>query len=263
MRIPVRKGRVFSAVDTPDSPRVMIINETAARRHFGEQDPIGMNARFVNSKEWRTIVGIVGDVKHQGLELEPQPEAYLCMAQEPGWTLNLVARTNADPEHALAAIRVQVREIDRAQVIVDPGTLDSLIDKNMSYRRLYTSLVGVFAFAALLLAGVGAYGVIAYLVSSRTSELGVRMALGATPGNIMRSVVGEAGIAALTGVVCGTIALFAATPLLVGLLFGVTAHDITSIVSANLLLLLIAVFAAWGPARRAARLDPSVALRAE
>jgi predicted permease len=263
MGISLRRGRLFTESDTPETQAVMIINETAARQHFGARDPIGMRARFNISKNWYVIAGVVGDVKHWGLEREPQPEAYLCAGQEPTWTINVVARTGGEPEAALAGMRAQVRSLDRAQVVINPSTLDMLIDKSMSYRRLYTSLVGLFAFTALLLAGVGAYGVIAYLVSSRTSELGVRLALGATPANIMRSVVGEALLLSILGIACGSAALFAARPLVAGLLFGVAPNDGISIASANLLLIAIAVAAAWGPARRAARLDPSTALRVE
>jgi putative ABC transport system permease protein len=208
-------------------------------------------------------VGVVGGVRDTGFDQQPRPTIYFPSEQSPDQTMSLVVRTSLPPATILPAIKTAIWSVDKNQPVFDVKSMDDIISGNVSAQRLAFLLLGVFAFLALALAAIGVYGVTSYLVSERTHEIGVRMALGAQPWDVSRLVLSHGAKLAGIGVIAGAVAALALTRLLTNLLFGVSASDPLTFVGVGLLLVVVAVVASYIPARRAMRVDPMVALRYE
>jgi putative ABC transport system permease protein len=268
--IPLLRGRVFSDSDRNRTDEILIVNDAMARRYFPGKDPVGQRIQTGDpdpKAAWETIVGVVGDVKYSGLDAAPQPTLYKPYF-EPGWTsfsreMFIVIRTNRDPKAVASTLRSAVQSLDGNLPVTDVHTMNELLSKSVAQPRFRTLLLGIFAVVALLLAVVGIFGVMSYLVGRRTQEIGVRMALGATRGNVLRMILGEGLRVVLIGVGLGLIEALLLGRLVKSLLFGVQPADPLTFFSAAVLLTLVALAACYIPARRAMRVDPMVALRHE
>jgi putative ABC transport system permease protein len=264
MGIPLLRGRVFTEQDTRNSTRVAVISESMAKRVFPNEDPIGKRIHVTNGPTvFREIVGIVGDVKHYGLDQDTTLQTYEPYTQQPFSFMTLVVRTAGDPTNLTSAIRNQVLSIDKEQPVSGVRTLEQRVSTSIAQQRFSMLLLGVFAAVAMVLAAVGIYGVLSYAAAQRTHEIGIRMALGARAGDVLKMVIGQGMKLTLAGVALGSGAALALTQLMRRLLFGVTAADPMTYVVIALSLTLVALFACWIPARRAAKVDPMVALRVE
>jgi putative ABC transport system permease protein len=262
--IPVQKGRAFTAHDKADAPPVALINETMAREFFPGEDPIGRRLLDPDGQNPPTeIVGIVGDVKHWGLDDKPESFLYLPHAQVGGRFITLVARTDGDPAAMASAVRREVLALDKDQPVFDVKTMEQRIATTSAPRRLPMYLLGVMASVALVLAAVGIYGVVAYSVTQRTHEIGIRMALGAQRRDILSLVVRQGMLMATVGVGVGLVASYFLMKVMSGMLYGVSATDPVTFSGVALLLATVALLACLIPARRATRVDPMVALRYE
>ena len=265
------KGRAFSRYDTEAAPGVVIINETMATRFFAGEDPIGRRLDLSGDpKDLRDIVGVVGDVRNYGVDEEVKPEVYVPFLQSaPDYlsgvvsAVTIVVRSAIEPTALAAALREQVQALDKDQPVSELRTMEWYLADSMAQRRFNMLLLGAFAGVALVLAAVGIYGVIAYTVTQRTHEMGIRIALGAKGGDILRLVFGNAMATTLTGIALGLSAAFALTRLLRSLLYQVSPTDPVVFAAIPLLLLSVAVIATYLPARRATLVDPIEALRAE
>jgi putative ABC transport system permease protein len=242
-----------------NAPGVAVVNEALAQRYLPGESPLGK--RIILGQGNYEIVGVVGDVKQEGLSRPSSPEIYLHYLQFPTRGMNLVVRTGDDPQALIGSIRGALREIDPNQPIYSVRTMEERLSRSVTSQRFSALLLGVFAGAALLLAGVGIYGVVAYSVTERTHELGIRIALGAQPRDIFRLVVGQGLILILIGVGIGLAAAFALTRLMSGLLYGISPTDPTTFITISLLLAAIALLASYIPARRATKVDPMLSLR--
>jgi len=265
MQIPLRRGRDFSVRDRYDAPFVVIVNEALARQAFGDADPLGRNiACGMDSPKFMTIVGVVGDVRSSDPSKQPGPEVYLPFEQHPvtATSLALVARTAAEPMAVANTFREIIRSVN-GDVPVRTSTMNDALSISVATPRFRTLLIGVFAFFALALAIAGVYGVMAYAVSRRTSEIGVRMAMGAASADILRLVMMQGLRLALTGIAIGCGLAYALAQLLRGMLFAVAPADPLVFVAVPLALLATVAAATAVPALRAARIDPMQALRAE
>jgi len=265
MRIPLIKGRFIDERDGQQAAGVVLINQTMARRFWPNEDALGKRFRH-NDGPWLQIVGIVGDVRQMGLEEEPRQEMYFPYWQaEDNWMVprDLVIRTAGDPIALAGAVKQAVAAIDRDQPISEIKTMDQWMDEDVKNRHVQTVLLGGFAFLALLLASIGIYGVLAYVVTQRTQEIGVRVALGADSGNIFRTVARQGMTLAGIGIAIGLGASFIVSRLLGSLLYGVKASDPMTYAGAVGTFLLVALLACYIPARRAAKVDPLIALRYE
>jgi len=265
MAIPLLAGREFIDADNATSKRVIVVNETMARQYWPNENPLGQR---VTMKDWGPpltgeIVGVVGDVKTNGLDEAVGPMIYWPCFQFPQLFNTIVVRSDGDPLRLVAAVKAAIWAVNKNQPISKIETLEQVLSESLARRRLYMILLGVFAGAALLLAGVGIYGVVSYSVSQRTQEIGIRIAVGAARRDVLRLVVGQGARAALLGIAVGVAAALALTRLMASLLFGVSAADPLTFMSVALLLTLVALAASYIPARRAMRVDPMVALRHE
>jgi len=264
MKIPLRRGRYFSEHDTKDSPHVAVINETVARLYWPDQDPVG---QFIQMPAFGTghcqVVGIVADIRQTDLSEEPPPGIYLPYTQERMPWQTLVVRTKNDPMGFAAIIRHEISVLDPEQPIARVATLDRLLEASTDQERFRTFLIGSFAGIALLLSAVGIYGVMAYTVNRRTAEIGVRMALGARPVDILKLILGESMTLTLLGVSFGLIGAYSVLRIMKSLLFGVTSTDPFTFASVTLILCFVAFLASYIPAHRAAHTDSMVALRYE
>ena len=264
MKIPLRRGRYFSEHDTKDSPHVAVINETVARLYWPNQDPVG---QFIQMPAFSTghcqVVGIVADIRQTNLSEEPAPGIYLPYTQESMPWQTLVVRTKNDPTGFAAIVRREIAVLDPEQPIARVSTLDRLLEGSTDQERFRTFLIGSFAGIALLLSAVGIYGVMAYTVNRRTGEIGVRMALGARPVDILKLILGESMTLTLLGVSFGLIGAYSVLRIMNSLLFGVTSTDPFTFAGVTLILCLVAFLASYIPAHRAAHTDSMVALRYE
>ena len=264
MGIPILKGRTFSRQDRFDSPRVALVSESFMKRYFPQSDPLGH--RIIG--DWSNaaptqIVGVVGDIRQDGLTAEPQPTVYLAQIQSPGYITYMVLRTAGRPEEMAAAVRHAVRDVDSNQPVTSVQGMDEYVSAKLAQPKLYLMLVGAFAILAYVLAGVGLYGLVAYTVSRRRHEIGVRMALGASPRTVMRSVLGQGAALTVVGLAIGIPAAMAMGRFISSWLYGVSHTDPPTFVAVSLILIAVALAACYIPARRAARVDPMVALRYE
>ena len=263
MNIPLLSGRLLEEGDDAGSAMVAVINETMAERFWPGEDPIGRQISPGNPPTTREIVGIVGDVKQQGLHSPPAHAIYVPYAQRPHYKMSLVARTRVEPYSLIPAIRRAVREIDPDQPIYGIATMQARLDGSIAPQRFSMSLLMVFAASALLLALVGVYGVLSYAVNERTHEIGIRMALGASRGDVLRLIVGRGLVLCGTGVAIGLLGALGLTRILAGMLFGVTPTDPVVLAGTSLLLVAAGLLASLLPALRAARVEPQRALRCE
>jgi putative ABC transport system permease protein len=263
MGIPLR-GREFDEHDTADS-QVTIISEEMARRYWPDEDPLGKPVILMSfGNKPFTIVGIAGDVRSTGLESNPNPMAYAATAFAATWNpMNLVIRTSTDPTAHASAVRSTLASIDPNVPVYEIRTVDELLFTSLGSRRFTMFLLVAFAAVALLLACVGLFSVMAYLVSQRTHEIGVRLALGARPGDVFRLVIGRGMALATIGSSLGLAGAWAIGRFLETLLYQIKPTDPITLVSAPILLLAVALLACYVPARRAMKVDPMVALRYE
>jgi len=266
MGVPIWKGRGFTA-DDRGTPSVAIVNETMAARFWPGQDPIGKVIRIFRGgtgyKIPSVVVGIAANTKYFGLEGREWPEMFVPHAQLAYASLDLVVRTQVPPAAMASAVRRVVRGLDPEAMVAGTRTMDDILSDSVAPRRFTVSLLATFAALALVLAVVGLYGVAAYSVAQRRHEIGIRMALGAQRGSVLRLVLGRGMAATLAGVVIGVVGALALTKLLAGMLFGITPRDPATFAACGLLVAGVALVATWLPARRAARIDPWEALRHE
>ena len=274
MGITLERGRFVTPQDNENTPVVVDIDDVFARTYFPHEDPIGKHINLAHFNVQPEIVGVVGHIKQWGLGADAksavEAQFYYPFMQIPEKLMPMVAdavavvlRTEGDPAAIMGLVRQAVEQNDPREVIYGVQTMDDVIATSFAARRLSMILLGVFAALALVLSCVGIYGVISYLVSQRTHEIGVRMALGAQRSDVMRLVLGEGAKMALIGVVIGIAAALGLTQLMANQLFGVTAHDPLTFVIVAILLALVALLACYIPARRAVRVDPIEALRYE
>jgi putative ABC transport system permease protein len=268
MSIPLIKGRDFTERDDRTAPGVIIVNEAFVQKFFPNEDPLGKRIKpGISTDEtkplMREIVGVVGNVKHHRLTAEADPEAYVPHAQLPFDTMTLVVKTSVDARSITGAVRNEVRALDKDLPVYNVKTLDEYLAASVAQPRFNTLLLTIFAGMALVLTTVGLYGVMSYSVVQRTHELGIRLALGAQTGDILKLVVGQGMALTIIGVFIGLLGAFAFTRLMRSLLFGVSATDPLTFICVSLLLSVISLIACLVPARKAAKVDPMVALRYE
>jgi putative ABC transport system permease protein len=268
MRIALRSGRLFDdATDLDTAPKHVIVNEAWVKRYLHGEDPLGKRIRFTYSPKepFREIVGVVGNTADAGLDSNDEASLFLPFSQDANSFINYVVRTAGNPVNALGGVRSSLRAVDPQLVVIQPFTMDQIISQSPSVflRRYPSYLIGSFAGLALVLAIVGLYGLISYSVSQRTRELGIRIALGAQQKDVLRLVLGEGARLTLIGVLLGLAAALGLTQLMRSLLFGVSAIDPLTFVSAAIVLALVAIAACYIPARRAMSTDPSATLRYE
>jgi putative ABC transport system permease protein len=264
LQIPLREGRFFNDGDRDGGRRVAIINQTLAGIFFPGLNPVGRRIEFGQGKDpWVTVVGVVADIRHRGLDDKVWPELYQPYEQAPSPWMSFVIKTSADPSGLIPALRKVVMGIDRNQPLFDLQSLDQRLSNSVAQRRQRAFLLGTFAFVALAIAVIGVYGVMAYSVARRTHEIGVRIALGAQPQAIVKMVVGEGMRMALLGVAIGLAGARVQSRILSSFLYGVTATDAATFISVCLLLISAASIATCIPALRATHVDPMVALRNE
>jgi putative ABC transport system permease protein len=275
MEIPILRGRVVSDQDTQSNAWVLVINEAMARQFWKNADPIGQTVTFTDSPEEkpRQVVGIVGNVHQFDLTSDARPEAYVAYQQQPvrihsGWTetrihKSLVVRTHSTSKALMQDIRRTITELAPESAVFGVTTVEQTVSKSASPWRFLSQLLELFAAIALALAVIGIYGVISYSVGERTHELGLRMALGALPGQVLTLILRQAMAFAGIGVVIGLAGSFIATPLLADFLYGVKPHDLATLAIVSAVLLIVAFFASYIPARHATRIDPMRTLRHE
>jgi putative ABC transport system permease protein len=265
MQIPLREGRLFDSRDVEKMPEVAIVNESMARKFWPGENPIGKKVGAMCDEQalCRTVVGVVGDIRHEGLANESQPEIYLPHRQIALPAMSLVLRTPGNPLNHIAAVRHEVRSLDKDQPVPLVQTLEEHVSQSVLQPRLMMTLLSTFAGLALVLAAVGVYAMMSYSVSQRRGEIGIRIALGAAKSDILRLVVGQAMLLVAISLTIGLAGALAATRLLGSLLYGVGIRDPSTFAGIALLLSLVSLFAAWLPARRAAKISPMTALRTE
>jgi predicted permease len=259
--ITLRSGRGFQTTDTADGPLVVVVNETMARRYWPGQEAIGRRVKFVGDPPWREVVGVIGDVKHWGLDREVNPELYMPHEQQPSASLTYVLHTAGDPLGAVDAVSAHVKAVDPDLPVTAVRTMEEVESRSVAARRWSATLLGLFALVGVLLAGAGIYGVMAHLVSLRTGEIGIRMTLGARPSQLLRQVLGEAMLQALVGLALGIAGALAVTRGLNALLYDVSPGDPIAFLGAAATVLVVATLAALVPAIRAMRIDPVRALK--
>ena len=262
--IPVLRGRPFTRQDGMNSPRVALVNQSFVKKYSPNRDPLGEQiiGDWANPQPTQ-IVGVVGDIRHNGLTIEPHPTVFLAQAQVPGYITYLVVRTAAPPEPLIAVIRKDIQQVDPAQALTSIQTMQQYVTTALARPKLYTWLLGTFAGLALVLAAVGLYGLLAYTVSRRTREIGIRIALGAQSTDVWRSILNHGMRLTLAGLAVGIVCAFGLVRLLSSLLYGVSAYDLATYAAITVLLVATALIAVYVPARRASRVDPMVSLRYE
>ncbi|MGH9794095.1 MAG: FtsX-like permease family protein, partial [Candidatus Acidiferrales bacterium] len=264
LSIPLLRGRTFTERDVAGAPQVAIVDEAFVRRHFPNEDPLGRGIDIGNGTDgFYEIVGVVGDVHHSGLDATADPTMYVPYAQDNFSSMWMLARTSGAPAQLAGAARSAVHELDRSLPAFAIQPLADVVDDSVAQRRFSMLLLALFAGIALFLAAVGLYGVLSYTVSQRTQEIGLRVALGAQRGDLMRMVVGHGLRLTLIGVLVGMGGALALARYVATQLFDVTPFDPVSYASTALVLLAIASLACYIPARRALRVDPIIALRHE
>ena len=266
LETPLKRGRFLTEADDRQAPQVVLIDEALVQRYFNNRDPIGQRIKWggpSSQAPWVTIVGIVGNVKSDGFDKPDQPHLYFPIFQNPAYAMAIYLRTDVAPSTVTQALREQVRAVDRDLPVFGERTMTQVAAESVSRRKFAMQLVGLFGVLALLLAGVGIYGMIAYSVTQRTREIGIRVALGASRSAILRWVLKQGMILTVAGVVVGLVGALVLTRLLRSLLFGIGPTDIVTYGVLATLLTVVALIACYVPARRATKVDPLVALRYE
>ncbi|HKQ04031.1 MAG TPA: ABC transporter permease [Blastocatellia bacterium] len=268
LNIPILQGRGFDSRDNMSVPLVVMINQAAADKDFAGENPVGkrLNMGGTDSRNqpiWMEIVGVAANVRSLELQEAPVPEIYTCALQDPFATMSMVIRTTIEPATIAASVREAAQEVDKAQPVSDLRTMDNIVGEAVTQPRFNLILLGVFGFIALVLSASGIYGVMSYTVTQRTHEIGIRMALGARSGDVLRMVMGQGLRLTAAGIGGGLLASVLLTRYLSSLLFGVSATDTVTFAAVALFLAGVALVASFVPARRAARTDPMVALRYE
>ena len=269
LKTPLVRGRALSEADDTKGQRVALVNETLARKYWTESDAVGQHILLGGVRpqspntQWITIVGVVGDIKSDGLDAAPAPRIYLPVNQSPSYAIVVYLRTNADPGTLENTVRREVQSIDPSIPVCGAMTMDQIVAKYLEQRRFALELLGVFAGVALLLASIGIYGVMAYTFSQRTNEIGIRMAMGAQRGDILKIAVGEGALIVAFGLGAGLVGSLVLTRFLQTMLFNVKPTDPLTFAGISALLGAVALAACFVPARRATRVDPLVALRHE
>jgi putative ABC transport system permease protein len=262
--IPLLRGRSFASADTADSPWVTVINESMVRKYWGGQDPVGSRLQF-GSETWRTVIGVVGDVRHDGLDEETKPEMYVPMEQAPNTESSptIVIRTALDTGAAAAELRDAIAAIDRAMPVDRIQTMEQLVSGSVAQPRFRTVILAAFSMLALVMASIGIYGVMNYLVIQRTREFGIRISMGATRSDVLQLVLGRAAALICAGTCLGIAGSIGLVRMIATLLFGTAPLDPLTFAAAPALLAIVAFAASYLPARRATQVDPMVALRYE
>jgi predicted permease len=264
--IPLRSGRLFTPRDDADAPPVVIINENMARHYWPNEDPVGKRFRYGGEQSqapWMTIVGVVGDMRRTGYDRPVRYETFLPHQQQSLGALTLVVRTAGEPLARVTAVRGEIRALDPEQPVYQIASMEQMLSDMVAQRRFTMALLATFAGLALALGIIGVYGVTSYLVTQRTREVGLRLALGAPPGALVRMVVRQGMIVAAIGLGAGLAGALLLTRLMRSMLFEVSPTDLSTLAGVTVVLLVATLLANWLPARRAARVDPLVALRAD
>ena len=262
LRIPLVAGRDFTAYDASSDSRVAIVSEIFVRRNFGPESPLGHRFHIAGDSSY-SIVGVVRSTRHLPLTTEPSAEIYTCYLQQPFWHMTLIVRSSSTPVSLAAAVRSKVQEVDRNQPVYDVSTMEERFSRAVAPQRFDALVMAIFAGMAVILAAVGVYGVMAYSVTRRTHEIGIRRALGAQQQDVMRLVLRRGAALVLVGITIGLAGALALTRFLSNLLYGVTVRDPLTFVTVSLILAAVALLANYIPARRATKVDPMVALRHE
>jgi putative ABC transport system permease protein len=262
--IPVQRGRSFDPTDNEDGPLVVVVNESMARTYWNQQNPVGQRVRFSDQK-WRTIVGVVGDIRHEGLGMRPEPEMYIPYGQIANVESRptIVLRTSIEPTILTSALRKAVSEVDASVPMDQIATMKQIVSVSVGQPRFRTAVLLMFAISALFVASIGLYGVMSYLMSQRTREFGIRIAVGANSGTLLRLVLGQAAKLVSIGICLGLVGAVLLARSIASLLYGITPFDTATFASVSLALAVVALLASYIPARRATRVDPMVALRYE
>ena len=263
---PLTRGRFFSHGDDRQAPQVVLIDEAFAQRYFNNRDPVGQRIKRGGPKSeapWMSIVGVVGNIKSDGFDRPDQPHLYVPIFQNPAYAMAVYLRTDVSPTSLTQSLREQVKAVDRDLPVFGERTMEQVVADSVSRRKFAVQVVGLFGILALVLAAVGIYGVIAYSVTQRTREIGIRVALGASRSAILRWVLKQGMFLTMAGVAAGLIGAFALTRLLRTLLFGIGPTDFVTYAALAILLTIVALVACYIPARRATKVDPLVALRYE
>ncbi len=263
---PLVRGRFFTPGDDELAPRVILVDEAFAQRFFNNADPIGQRikpGRRESNNTWLTIVGIVGNIKTKGIDQPDEPHLYLPILQNPGYAMAVYVRTNGNPAGLTNALREQVQAVDPNLPLFGERTMDDLVSASLAQRRFAMQVVGLFGVLALFLAAIGIYGVMAYSVTQRTREIGIRLALGASTRSILSWLLRQGMRLTLVGVAVGLVGAFALTRSLRSLLFGIAPTDVATYIVLTILLAIVSLLACYIPARRATKVDPLVALRYE
>jgi putative ABC transport system permease protein len=264
LKVPLLQGRFFNEGDQFEGPGVTIINQSFAKKWFPNQEAVGKRITFSDTRKpdvkWITIVGVVGDMRHRGLDLDPKPEYYFAHNQNPYRAMILAVRSTQDPRSLTSAIRREISRLDPDLPAANVRTLEQVAADSIAPRKLSVVLIGVFAGVALVLASVGIYGVMSFLVVQRTHEIGVRMALGAQRADVLRLVIGRAAKLVLMGTGIGLLLGVISSRALRALLFNVGAFDLMTFVTVTISLIVVSLLASYIPAVRATRADPMIAL---
>jgi predicted permease len=268
MDVPLLRGRFFTDSDVDSKEPVAIIDEATARRYWPDRDPIGRRLRFGQDpaasrlqQPWRTVVGVVKDVKQDGLDRDGVPHIYVPVSQYPGRSLSIVLRTSLEASALELQIRHEVQSIDSGLPVFHVSTMDDMLDASLALRRFSANLVSTFAGLAVVLACIGIYGLLAYMVGQRSHEIGIRMALGARRQDVLKLILGKGFILAVVGIAMGIVFAASGASAMASLLYGVRPHDPAVFMVVPALLFMVAVVASYIPARRAVNIDPVTALR--
>ena len=265
IRIPLRRGRLFTADDHANAPQVAVINDLLADRFWPGGNPIDERVTVNWQGRWRTlqIVGVVGRLRHDGLDTEPRPEVFIPFAQLPYGSMTFVVRTTTDAASLIPALKQRIWDVDPAMPMYDTSTVEALVSRSLASRRFITSLLGILAGLAFVLSTLGIYGVVSFATAQRTREIGVRVAIGGSARDILKLVLSESAGRVGVGILVGLAGSLAATRVVATLLYNTSPTDVWTLFTTTVLLTAVALLACYWPARRATRVDPITALRAE